>query len=321
MPIPVIGHEQVKRKLYHRLSKSSSGTFLFYGPPSVGKRTTAFEIAKRILCLTGSWDDDCFCASCRKFDSHPDFICTGRTEKIRVDDIDTILDFSQTAPFLSNKKVIILDNADVISIEAANRLLKILEEPPKDFSFILVSSYPQGIISTILSRCVKYEFGSLSREDLTNILWKKMGFGLPEARILGWVASNSSLDVFSNAGKCLQYKALSFDLVSGLKKKSLLDLLELMDKIEGSDFEIFINMVIVILTDLLLIKNKINSIVNEDILEELKSLSEALKDKSLMWAISIFNQIKKYGYLNINYAQASKNALIKIYPAFVDAPT
>ena len=68
----VIGHDAIKKKLGALLARGSAGTYLFYGPPSVGKRTMAFELAKAILCLN-KMDKDCSCKSCNKFyTGHPD---------------------------------------------------------------------------------------------------------------------------------------------------------------------------------------------------------------------------------------------------------
>jgi DNA polymerase-3 subunit delta' len=314
----IIGHDSLKGKLSKHFSGEPSGTYLFSGPPSIGKRTTAFEISKVVLCETLSGEDSC--PSCKKFNgSHPDFICIGQSERIKVADVDSVLNFSETTPLLSGHKVIVVDNAHEITWEASNRLLKLLEEPPKNFVFFLISSEPQAIIPTIRSRCISYKFESLSREDVTNIIWKKLGFDLPQARVLGWL-SNDSVDVFSRPGQYLKYRDMAFDFLSGIKYRKLFDSMDYIDKIEKSDMAIFIDLVMVLLTDFLLVKNAVTNIINADRMEEITKSVKGLNDRALVGIAGVFSQIKKYAYLNVNLNINFKNALIKSYPLFQVAP-
>jgi len=178
----IIGHEFIKPRLSSLVKKGNkTGTYLFFGPPSVGKRTMAFDIARHILCV-GESGDDCSCRSCKRFGKdHPDFLCIGQNEKIKVSDADTLLEFAESMPFISDGKVAVIDNADDATWEASNRLLKTLEEPRPGFSFFLVSSDAGKILPTVRSRCIEYVFETLSQQDVINIIWKKMGFDLPQA--------------------------------------------------------------------------------------------------------------------------------------------
>jgi DNA polymerase-3 subunit delta' len=310
----VVGHDILKEKLKALLQRDSSGTYLLHGPPSVGKRTTAFELAKAILCLDKK-DDDCTCKSCSRFyTDHPDFICIGQHDTIKVSDVDSILNFTSLSSLLSDKKVIIIDNAQDITWEAANRLLKVLEEPPPKVTFFLVTYNPNLLIPTILSRCVKYEFGVLSREDLTNIIWKKLGFDLPQAQVLGWLASDSSMDVFSKAGHYLKYRNMAFEFLSGVKSRDVSDSLDFIDKVDRPDLGIFADMLLLVMTDMLLLMNKIKSITNVDLIEPLEKIVPTFKDRALIGCVATFSQLKKDSRLNINLSMALKNMVIKTYP-------
>lgn len=309
----VIGHEEIKPIIESRVIKNPSGTFLFHGPVSIGKRTTAFECCKFILCKTNI--QDCCCQSCKRFNSgsHPDFFTCGRYDKIKVLDIEAILEFSSTVPFISNHKTVVIDNCHSMTWEASNRLLKILEEPPVNMSFFLVTHETQLVIPTIISRCIKYEFSRLNREDFTNIIWKKLGFELSQAQILGWIASHTSIDVFSNPGIYLKYRGIAFEFLSGARQKSLVDTLNFVEKVEKDDISVFIDSMIILLTDMLLLKNGIDDIANTDIIGELEKVVKDLKDKALIGVLSYFNQLKAVNYnLNLNL----KNVLIKSHPLF-----
>jgi DNA polymerase-3 subunit delta' len=314
----VIGHGELKGRLSIRLEKSPVGTYLFHGPPSTGKRTTAFAAAKHILCDVKS-GDECSCRSCKKFDDHPDFLCVGRHEKIKVADVERILDFSTTTPFLSKYKIIILDNAHNITWEAANRLLKLLEEPPPNYAFFLVSENPQAIIPTIISRCIKFEFNCLSQEDLADIICTKLGFDPHEAEMLGGIAAETSMDIFSNAGKYLKFRLMSMEFLSSMKRRQLIDSLDYIDKIEKTDLSIFCDLLLMVLTDVTLVKNGITDITNNDMIEEITKVSDDVNGKALIAIVSLFSQLKRYHYLNINLNLNIKNTLIKSYPLFMVA--
>lgn len=312
----ITGHDELKVKLIPRLEEYPAGVFLFCGPASVGKRTTAFEAANIILCKTKS--EKCKCDSCKRFNmGHPDFLCVGTDERIKVADINFIIDFCSTAPFLSDSKIIVIDNAQKMTIEAANRLLKLLEEPPLNYSFFLITSNPEAIIPTIVSRCIKYEFGSLSREDLTLIIKKKLGFPAKKAETLGWLAAGSSLDIFKKAGEYLKYRDMALELLSNMKKRYFVDSIDYIDKIEKDDLSIFNDMIVLILTDLILLKNGILEIVNIDKKEKLIKVAESYNDLALIGIVGIFSQVKRYLYLNINLNLYIKNAVIKTHPLFM----
>ena len=313
----VIGHEDFKGAFLPRLKSYPAGVYLFYGPASVGKRTTAFEVAKMILCKK-ELEEKCGCISCKQFDKgHPDFLCVGGREKIKVADVDSIIEFCTTTPFLSDSKIIIIDDAHIMTVEAANRLLKLLEEPPLNYSFFLITSNPQAIISTILSRCIRYEFGGLSREDLTSIIKKKLGFSFKEAETLGWLAASSSLDVFTKAGEYLKYRDMALELLSNMKKRHLVDSIDYIDKMEKEDLPIFSDMLVLVLTDLLLLKYNILEITNRDKQKRLLKIAEGYNYLALIGIVSIFSQVKRYLYLNINLNLYLKNVIIRTYPLFM----
>ena len=313
----VIGHESVLPRIIP-VVESNGGTFLFHGPPSVGKRTVAFETCRKILC-TGGRVPTCTCASCKKFGSgtHPDFMCVGRLGKIKVADVDSVLEFTLTAPFLSGRKVVVLDNAEDITWEAANRLLKVLEEPPGGMFFFLITSNPSMLLPTVFSRCVQIEFGHLSPTDVMNVLFNKMGFDLPQARVLGWLAAGSTIDIFPKASQYLRYRDMAFEIVSQTRSRSLIDCLDYIDKIERDGTGIFADMIIMVLTDIMLVQNQINQmIMNVDLTDQIVKLAGQFNVKAMTAIVSTMSQVKKDSGLNVNLNMALKNALIKSYPYF-----
>jgi len=310
----VYGHKRVKEKLSRLVSRGDlTGSFLFYGPPSIGKRTTAFLTAKYALCLNQQ-EEDCTCESCRKFGSeHPDFMCVGQVDRIKVEDIDRILDFTSVMPFTSDRKVIVLDNAESMTWEAGNRLLKLLEEPPDAVSIFLVTTDQNRLLPTIISRCHDFQFKSLSVEDATNVLWKCLGFNLSEARVLGWIASESSVDVFSNAGLYLKHRNQAFDFVSIFKQRDIIETLDYVDKFDKTEIAVFVDMVILIMTDFLTLLYGLENIINADMRDEMSKACRGFTDKELLAMINVLSQTKKHAYLNINLSTSFKSHLIRSF--------
>lgn len=304
----IIGHDALRPKL--SLLADQPGTYLFHGPPGCGKRTVAFDLSKYCLCVEDG-QDGCNCRSCKIFgENHPDFLCIGQNNKILVGDVDKVLEFSYRAPFISSHRVIVVDNVERISIEGANRLLKVLEE--SSYMFFLTTSDIRQVIPTVVSRCFKIRFESLSAEDRANILWKKMGFELPKARILGWVGAGMSVDIFSRAGLYLENRGNVLDFLPRLFSKDLLGALDYVDRITHID--VFVDMLILLLTDILILKQGIEDILNNDLRDTLEKLSLDINDKALLTAVNMLSQVKKYAWVNVNLQNHFKTVLLKIHP-------
>lgn len=305
----IIGHEKIKSDLSKYVGQKR--TFLFYGSPSIGKRTIASLLAKYDLCR-GLKEDDCTCPSCTCFNDHPDYLIVGNNGKILVKDVDNVIDFVSRLPLCSETKVVIIDNIDVISIDAANRLLKTLEESP--FVFFLITSQIKNVLPTIRSRCLKIHFESLSQDDLINVLWKKMGFELTQARIIGWIGAGSGIDIFSSAGLYIKNRDLAISFLEVFLSKDRLGMLDFIDKINKIELSFFIDMLTLLMTDMLVLKFNMDSIVNSDKRDELKKLIKNIGDKNLVVSLNYLTQVKMNMHLNINLNLALKAMVLKIWP-------
>ena len=128
----------------------------------------AKEFAKNILC-NNTEEEICTCKSCTYFlsDNHPDFfLINDEGETIKIDQIRKITEKVIEKPIISDKKVYIINNAEKMTKEAQNCLLKTLEEPPEYVVIILISSNENVILNTIKSRCMMLKFKDISEEDL-----------------------------------------------------------------------------------------------------------------------------------------------------------
>ena len=147
-----------------------AAAYLFIGAKGVGKYTAALEFAKALNCETRREADSCDdCGSCRKTGAfkHPDVIVISpEDDLITVEQIRNVEEFLSFMPYEGRKKVVIVDDADMMNIYSENAFLKTLEEPPDDSVVILVSSRPDVLADTVRSRCLKIGFSHLSEAEL-----------------------------------------------------------------------------------------------------------------------------------------------------------
>jgi hypothetical protein len=129
---------------------------LCHGPSAAELREVALGIAKTLNCLNGTTGDDCTACTRIERRMHPDvhFIeVTGERKMISVDQIREIVAAATLRPYEGRNKVFIIDPANALSVGGSNSLLKTLEEPVSDTTFILLTRSPDLLLPTIRSRC------------------------------------------------------------------------------------------------------------------------------------------------------------------------
>ncbi|MBU2530403.1 MAG: AAA family ATPase [Elusimicrobia bacterium] len=212
------------------LSKRVPPSIIFNGPQGIGKFIAAKEFAKSINCtheIEKEYDSSLslfqnesktetktaadevkpcnICSSCKQIENgaHPDVriidfdfqahLLNKDIKEQKSLKIDTVREFSNYAykkALLSKHKIFIINNADTLTTEAQNAMLKLLEEPPKNTFFILISSQKNLFLTTVLSRCHTIEFGPLSNEHVEEILARN-NISLDEAALLSQFSSGS----------------------------------------------------------------------------------------------------------------------------------
>jgi len=149
--------------LWQRLAGRSrhAHAYLLHGPAGIGKRALAEHLANRLLCQAPNGLEPCGqCKSCRLLQagSHPDHFLLEPEEAdkaIRVDQVRELVDFVVQTAQLGGRKVVLLEPAEAMNLNAANALLKSLEEPSGDCVLLLISHQPSRLLPTIRSRCVQ----------------------------------------------------------------------------------------------------------------------------------------------------------------------
>ncbi|WP_456413248.1 DNA polymerase III subunit gamma/tau [Oceanithermus profundus] len=170
----VVGQEHVKDVLKSAIQKDRlAHAYLFSGPRGVGKTTTARLIAMSVGCAAEPENRPCGeCENCRmvREDRHPDVVEIDAASNNSVEDVRELRERILLAPLVAPKKVIILDEAHMMSKSAFNALLKTLEEPPEHVIFIFATTEPERMPATILSRTQHFRFRRLSEEEIAGKL-------------------------------------------------------------------------------------------------------------------------------------------------------
>ena len=182
------------RKGFEAASSAGSGSYLFHGPVSRGKLTAARSLARSINCLDAT--SSAKCARCSQFDAgnYPDLIELRPDEKISIT-IDQIRQLGQAlslSPYYAGgERVVIIDEAYMMTVEAQNALLKLLEEPPAGTRFILIALEPQSLLPTVRSRVASLYFGPIAAEAIAQLLVESLGVASLEAGQLANLAEGA----------------------------------------------------------------------------------------------------------------------------------
>lgn len=174
----ILGNQKTKEILERTIiSNRASHSYMFIGQEGIGKKIIAKDFAKAILCLDKDEHNQTAycdkCKSCIEFDSNnnPDFIYLEPEEtKIKIDQIRNMQIKVAEKPIISQNKVYIINDADTMTNEAQNCLLKTLEEPPEYVTIILIGKNEDNFLTTIKSRCTKIHFDKISNEELKKYL-------------------------------------------------------------------------------------------------------------------------------------------------------
>ncbi len=162
--------------------------YLFAGPPQVGKETLAINLAQAVNCTDTS--PPCgYCASCKRIDDrkHADVSIIKKSSESDVIHRDQILDMQRSAnlpPYEGKYRVYIVDGAELLSTEAANALLKNLEEPVLGVIFLLLTANEELVLPTIRSRCRRMELRPMQIDALAKELQDVYGQDMLQAQEL-----------------------------------------------------------------------------------------------------------------------------------------
>ncbi len=329
----VIGQNHVKQTLRNAVMEDkTSHAYIFSGLRGIGKTTIARILAKAVNCKNPIDGEPCnVCESCMSIINNEttDIIELDAASNNGVDEMREILEKVNFLPSTLKKKVYIIDEAHMLSTAAFNALLKTLEEPPHYVIFILATTEPHKIPSTILSRCQRFDFKQFTKQELISeldIVIEKENLnvtndakdaitdaaegGMRDAlsildQTVIYATGEVTLDdVNSVTGRISNYKLIDF--INALKNKDVTTCINIVDELinMGKEVSRVVSSIIQFCRDILLYKNLTNINVYKNIYqnENFISLAESLSKEEIFYYIDSFSDVQN----KIRYSNTQK---------------
>lgn len=324
----IIGHSRNIENLINLVKLNKAGhAYIFTGPEGVGKMKAAQAFASALMCESFNGDSCGKCRNCRLTfgNAHPDLkikdYTVGADGKVKASiSVDTVRELKTDVylkPFYNNRKIYILDNADKLTKEAQNAILKIFEEPPSYITIILICHNISKILPTIISRAVLVNFSSLKPEEL-EIYLNKYYNDLESKSVYSRIANGSVSEMIKiiNDETSLAFRNNVIDNAVNMfltpMNTSFNGLYSLFLKNKERKNEI-INYLVLFVFDCALYKNGvINEIVNADKIDEIKKICREITVKDIQLIENILITLNRKLSENANYKLAVLDSLIRI---------
>ena len=320
----LLGNERNKQILQRLLRRGDLGfTLIFAGPGGIGKRQFALTFAKAANCQNPPEinDDSCDqCPACQRIQTstysdvitiQPDgtYIKIAQTRELTND--------VQVRPREGRQRFFLIDEADRLREEAANSLLKTLEEPPTTSTIILLTSRPDALLPTIRSRAQRLNFAPLATNEMEKYLASNFQFSAPDAKLLaqlsgGRIGQAAAIDLTEYRRERRELMELLDLLAAGNNKHRLLKAAEHYGKQERDAFERMLLLLLNLLRDIFLIAASRDAahIVNIDVADRLHSLAEKIGMARLTEWIKKFDELRFNLRININRQVATEATFI-----------
>ena len=207
----IVGNEKVKKLLSNIVQNQKvTHSYLFTGPEGIGKKQIAIEFSKKLLKS--------------QTENNPDFDCIEpEGNVIKINQIRDLQIKVQEKPIKCLRKVYIINDADKMTTEAQNCLLKTLEEPPEFVILILIGANENAFLSTIKSRCMSIHFESIKDEEMKQFLLEKYNLQVTETILQMFQGSISKAIELKE--KIETYENIKL-LIENMDKLDLIDIME-----------------------------------------------------------------------------------------------
>ena len=230
----ILGHERQKEILRRALANGRvAHAYLFSGPDGIGKRLMAMALARAIVCLEQRGCGHCL--ACRKIDhqNHPDLhILEPDGNSIKIEQIRSFQRELNFKPLEAPRKICMIEQADTMTVGAANSLLKTLEEPRGDTLLILLSAQPNRLLETIRSRCQPLPFTRHPDSRIQAELEKQLGIDSTESHVLAALSEGSFKKAFGKDRELyLEQRRELLKTLTGLSSGSILPILDFAEQL------------------------------------------------------------------------------------------
>ena len=321
----ILGQEKAISFLIKSLKENKIlSSYLFIGSEGIGKKLTAIEIAKSINCinLNNNFEACDKCITCRKIDkqSHPDLkIIQPIKDSVTIGQIREMCREINLKPFESNKSIYIVDQAEDMTIEASNCLLKTIEEPPDYAVIILICKNLNSVLPTIISRCQIINFNLVASLKIKELLLRKIKIEEDKNELISRLAQGS----IGRAFKLItdkEYFTKREELLSYLIKispgKYDYNFFNSIEKIlkDLNQMDELLEIILLWYRDILVFKEigLKEYLVNCDKLDILRDKSKIYSQKMLIDILDYIEQIREFMDRNINKRLISERLYLKI---------
>jgi DNA polymerase III subunit delta' len=307
----VVGHQrplQILRRVIDRGRVHHA--YLFTGMEGIGKRLVALNMAKALNCADQAGEACDHCRSCQLMAKgvHPDLILIEPTgETIKIEQIRELQQSIAFKPYEARWRVILMDRAERMTREAANALLKTLEEPPPGTTIILSATTTEALPATVLSRCQRIRFSPLSQEEVKKVLHDRLS--ADEISILAPLAGGSpGRALRMNGEEVARVKGLLLSALSPSLNQRLHVARELAHE-EGWG-KMFLEILGGWLRDLIIYQatQEEGRLLNRDLLDEIKKVAPCRQLEGLLrdfWSLMQIQQgIEAHGNLQLSLEHA-----------------
>ncbi len=319
----MVGQEHNTKTLRNQIISGRVGhAYLFNGVRGTGKTTTAKIMARAINCLNPQNGNPCNeCEICKEIldGSLTDVVEMDAASNNSVDDIRIIREEVNFLPTKAKYRVYIIDEVHMLSSGAFNALLKTLEEPPEHVKFILATTEPQKLPTTILSRCQRFDYKRISNSDIIKrlkIICQESNIKITEEalNLIAVLSEGAMRDAISILERCSQEESEQIEVsqvknLVGLPSTEIIsnlienifdnDEIEALNNVqkvidEGKDLYNFVWEIIKYLKDVLLFKatGKLD-LYSEAELKMIKSISEKSSKDKILNIIYLFSDLEK----------------------------
>ncbi|MEK6617363.1 MAG: DNA polymerase III subunit delta' [Nitrospirota bacterium] len=327
----LIGHERPKALfkasiLHDRVAHA----YLFYGEDGIGKRRAAVRFAQAINCDTDygpDGPDACgACRSCHQIEAHlhPDFLLIEPDQEqanpqIKIEQIRELEQQVIYRPLVGRRKVCVIDEADRMTLGAANALLKTLEEPPDHSLLVLVTSRPSALPATVRSRCQGIRFVPPARTQVEAALILKREMPPADARFLAIVTQARigqalKTDLAATRSQQDEYSALT----SAKSLQSVATLLTAAEALyKSARAPEALEWIARWVRDLILVRigADLDSFLNLDRLPDLQEAAQGLQLDALLILLEEIDTIQRAATRNLNLQMALETILLRLRDA------
>ena len=320
----IIGQTRIIRLLRRALAQDLlPHAFLFTGVEGVGKKFTALTLAKVVNCHHGANGDSCDqCISCRKIarGNHPDIDLIERDGPfIKIEQIRALKHRMRFKPLEGRYRVTTIINSQHLKAEAANALLKVLEEPPADNLIILTATETRALLPTIVSRCLHLPFQPLSSAEISAYLCKTHSISPERAEVIARLADGS----LSRAVALLDEKKLSrrnwiLETVAEIHQSRISDLLAATNRWKGDNLDLQqdLEWLKTWIRDLLVQKIKATArvdLLNSDLDNKIKAMASQMSSHQLWQFFDLVCAIQGAMGYNVNKRLSLETLLLSLH--------